>query len=130
MVSLADRANLAVPHLRPCSAGHSYMVFDCKGNISKCQMNTSVTDISDSNPLISLQENRTGLQNLSVDEKEECKFCKWKYWCGGGCPLETFHFTGRYDRKSPNCNICKSLFPEIIRLEGLRLLAYGQPLDI
>lgn len=130
LASLADRANLSVPHLRPCSAGHSYMVFDCKGNISKCQMDTPVTDIRNPHPLKSIRDENTGLRNLSVDDKEECRSCKWRYWCGGGCPLEIYRHTGRYDRKSPNCNIYKALFPEIIRLEGLRLLRYEKPLEI
>ncbi len=31
---------------------------------------------------------------------------------------------GDNDVKSPNCNIYKALFPEALRLEGLRLLKY------
>jgi hypothetical protein len=38
--------------------------------------------------------------------------------------LTTYRATGRYDVKSPNCNIYKALFPEALRLEGLRLLKY------
>jgi len=45
-------------------------------------------------------------------------------WCAGGCPLATYRATGRYDVKSPNCNIYRALFPEALRLEGLRLLKY------
>jgi hypothetical protein len=37
--------------------------------------------------------------------------------------------TGRYEAKSPNCEIYKALFPEVIRLEGLRLLRYADELD-
>ena len=38
---------------------------------------------------------------------------------------------GRYDVKSPNCNIYKTLYPEALRLEGLRLIEYGeQPLPM
>jgi len=126
LASLADRANIGIPHLRTCSAGHSYLVFDCKGNISKCQMDIPVTDIDDPDPVKTIRAGKTGLQNPGVDDKEECSLCQWKYWCGGGCPLEIFRCTGRYDRKSPNCNIYRSLFPEIIRLEGLRLLKYTE----
>ena len=62
-----------------------------------------------------------------VDEKDECRDCQWKYWCAGGCPLETYRKTGTYTAKSPNCNIYKALFPEIIRLEGLRMLEAARP---
>jgi len=128
LASLADRANLAIPHLRPCSVGHSYMVFDTNGNISKCQMqmNPAITDIHSADPLKLVREDRTGIRNISVEDKEECRECQWKHWCAGGCPLEAFRVTGKYDAKSPNCNIYKAIFPEILRLEGLRMLHYHQ----
>ena len=53
-----------------------------------------------------------------------CRDCEWKYWCAGGCPLTTYRATGRYDVKSPNCNIYKAIYPQAMRLEGLRLLKY------
>ncbi len=132
LASLADRANLAIPHLRPCSAGYSYMVFDCHGKIFKCQMqmNRPVTDIHAQNPLAVIRQDKTGIRNIKVDEKQECKSCQWKYWCAGGCPLSAFRATGRYDIKSRNCSIYKALFPEIVRLEGLRLLKFHHPLKI
>jgi uncharacterized protein len=126
LASLADRANLAIPHLRPCSVGNSYMVFDTNGNISKCQMqmNPPIADIHADDPLKLVREDRTGIRNISVEDKEECRECQWKHWCAGGCPLEAFRVTGKYDAKSPNCNIYKAIFPEILRLEGLRMLHY------
>ena len=36
----------------------------------------------------------------------------------------THRATGRYDIQSPNCNIYKAIYPEAVRLEGLRLLKY------
>ncbi len=127
LASLVDLANFAVPHLRRCSVGHSYLVFDCEGKISKCQMqmDKSVTDIRAEDPLTMIRADETGIQNISVDKKGECQSCQWRHWCAGGCPLETFRTTGRYDIKSPNCNIYKALYPEVLRLEGLRLLKYS-----
>jgi uncharacterized protein len=126
LASLSDRANLAYPHQRPCGTGQSYMVFDCKGRISKCQMDMRhpVTSIKARDPLAIVRADKTGIQNIVVDEKEDCRSCQWKYWCGAGCPLATYRATGRYDVKSPNCKIYTSLYPEIVRLEGLRLLKY------
>ncbi len=126
LASLADFANLSTPHLRTCSAGHSYLVFDYQGQVAKCQMqiNKPVTNIRARDPLAHIRADQLGIQNLSVEEKEGCRTCEWKYWCTGGCPLATFRATGRYDIKSPNCNIYKALYPEAIRLEGLRLLKY------
>ncbi len=125
--ALLDRANLAVPHNRTCSVGSNYMVVDPHGRISQCQMQMkqSPTSVAAEDPLASLRANPTGIQNLAVDEKEGCRDCEWRYWCTGGCPLQTFRATGRYDVKSPNCNIYRALFPDVLRLEGLRLLKYA-----
>ncbi|MGH1364888.1 MAG: radical SAM protein [Calditrichia bacterium] len=125
--SLLDRSSLSEPQLRSCGAGENYMVFDYKGNVSKCQMqmNVSVTDFRSRDLLEELQSSEKGVINLSVDEREGCRDCKWKYWCGGGCPALTYRATGRYDIKSPNCNIYKALYPEVVRLEGLRLQLFS-----
>lgn len=124
--SLIDRANLAAPHLRTCGVGQNYLVFDQNGQVAKCQMqlHTLVTDIHAVDPLELIRADQAGIQNLPVEEKEGCKTCEWKHWCTGGCALAAHHATGRYDVKSPNCHIYKVLFPEALRLEGLRLLKY------
>jgi len=41
--------------------------------------------------------------------------------------VATFAATGRFDVRSPNCRIYKAVYPEAVRLEGLRLLAYARP---
>jgi uncharacterized protein len=127
LASLVDLANFAAPHLRRCSVGHSYLVFDCEGRVSKCQMQMEkpVTSVHADDPLGMIRADSCGIQNVTVDEKEGCQACQWRYWCAGGCPLETFRATGRYDLKSPNCNIYRSFYPEVLRLEGLRLLKYA-----
>lgn len=126
LLSLVDRANLASPHLRTCSVGHSYLVFDHSGRVAKCQMqiNQPVTTTQADDPLALIQTDQIGIQNVSVEEKDGCRDCEWKYWCTGGCPLATYRATGRYDKKSPNCAIYKALYPEAVRLEGLRLLKF------
>ncbi|MBD2409336.1 radical SAM protein [Nostoc calcicola FACHB-389] len=125
--SLIDRANLSSPHKRTCGVGQSYLVFDYKGQIAKCQMqlHKTVSSVDIQDPLTVVRQDKVGIQNLSVEEKEGCRTCKWKYWCTGGCPLATFKATGRYDIQSPNCNIYKALYPEALRLEGLRLLKHS-----
>lgn len=122
--SLVDRANLAIPHEHTCGVGQSYLVFDYQGKVAKCQMHfdQAVTTSDAEDPLGYIQVDQIGIQNISVAEKEGCRDCHWKNWCAGGCPLTTFRATGRYDVKSPNCNIYKTLYPEALKLEGLRLL--------
>jgi uncharacterized protein len=121
---LLDRSNLSAPHQHTCAAGENYLVIDHRGHIAACQMEIShaITTIDAEDPLAILRQNHDGLQNLPVTEKEGCRDCIWKYWCTGGCPLATFRATGRYDIQSPNCGIYQALYPDVIRLEGLRLL--------
>lgn len=126
--SLIDRANLSIPHVRTCGAGHSYLVFDHKGKVAKCQMamHETITSSDDGDPLQSVRLSQRGVINLTVKEKQDCHACEWQNWCAGGCPLATYRTTGRYNAASPFCNIYKALFPAVIRLEGLRLLQYQQ----
>lgn len=123
---IIDRANLSVSHTHTCGVGQDYLVFDQNGRVAKCQMHICkpITDVHAADPLAVVRADQIGIQNISVEEKEGCKTCAWKYWCAGGCPLETFRATGRYDVKSPNCHIYQALFPAALRLEGLRLLKY------
>jgi uncharacterized protein len=124
--SIIDRANLSSAHTHTCGVGQNYLVFDHNGQVAKCQMHVRkpITSMHVEDPLSFIRADKIGIQNVSVDLKEGCKTCEWKYWCAGGCPLATYRATGRYDVKSPNCNIYKALYPEALRLEGLRLLNY------
>ena len=123
---IVDRANLSASHTHTCGVGQNYLVFDQNGQVAKCQMHIRkpITNVHVEDPLAVIRADQIGIQNISVEEKEGCKSCEWKHWCAGGCPLTTYRATGRYDVKSPNCNIYKALFPEVLRLEGLRLLKY------
>ena len=87
-------------------------------------LNEVVADAHEVDVLSVIRSDKKGVQNMLVEEKEGCRTCEWKYWCAGGCSLATFKATGRFDVKSPNCNIYKAIYPEAIRLEGLRLLKY------
>ncbi len=129
---LLDKTDMTVPHRRTCGVGQNYLVIDQRGGVAKCQMDIkrTVTTIDSDDPLKIVREDYQGVQGLPVEEKEGCRTCSWRYWCTGGCPALTYASTGRYDVKSPNCAIYKALFPEVLRLEALRLLRYKVPLDL
>lgn len=129
LASLLDRSDLSGAHDRSCAAGHNYLVIDHEGRVASCQMRLDqpVTTIGVKDPLSLVRSDTAGLRNLSVDEKEGCRSCDWRYWCGGGCSVATFRATGRYDLKSPNCRIYQELYPDVVRLEGLRLLRWFGP---
>jgi hypothetical protein len=43
----------------------------------------------------------------------------------GCCAVATFAATGRFDVRSPNCRIYKTIYAKAVRLEGLRLLTFA-----
>jgi uncharacterized protein len=127
--SVLDRGQLLQPRQRSCGVGQDYLVIDQRGQVAKCHMEIERTlgDIFTSDPLQLVQRDEATVQNLPVEVKSGCRDCTWRYWCSGGCAVATFRATGRYDIKSPNCNIYKAIYPEALRLEGLRLLKHARP---
>ncbi len=118
---LLDRVQVEA-HMHTCGVGQNYLIFTHTGRVAQCQMHlengASITDKDDA-----LQIVAQGLiPAINVDDKEGCRDCIWRYRCAGGCPLETYRATGRFDVQSPHCNIYTTLFPEALRLEGLRLM--------
>ena len=91
------------------------------------EIEKTLGDVFTADPLQLIRSDQASALNLAVDEKEGCRDCTWRYWCTGGCTVATFRATGRYDIKSPNCNIYRALYPEALRLEGRRLLKYAEP---
>jgi uncharacterized protein len=122
--ALVDRASFGTPHSHACGAGRHYLVIDQRGRIARCQMEIErpVTDVWSDDPLAAIRADEGGFQNLPVETKEDCRECTWRMWCAGGCPLLAHQFTGRSDVKSPYCDVYQALFPQALRLEGLRLL--------
>jgi uncharacterized protein len=110
-------------HTHTCGVGQNYLVITPTGQVSQCQMqlNSPVSDHLDANTVLPLLTTGT-LRNLSVEDKNGCRHCTYRYRCTGGCPLESYQRTGRWDVPSLNCTIYKILYPEALRLEGLRLM--------
>ena len=125
--SLLDLTKLDFPHPRACGVGQDYLVFDERGKIARCQMALRhvVSTCDSQDPLSDVRKDRTGIQNQSVDEKKSCRRCLWRYYCAGGCPFLAKERPGSYGGRSRFCRIFQELVPEIIRLEGLRLLKWA-----
>ena len=118
---LLDRVQTEA-HAHTCGVGQSYVVISHTGRVAQCQMYLDEPHnpplANDLLPLIS----HGAIQNPAVDSKLGCQSCEFRYRCAGGCPLETYRATGRWDVQSPNCHIYKTLYPAALRLEGLRLM--------
>lgn len=125
--SVLDRGQLLQPRRRSCGVGDDYVVIDQKGQIAQCHMELGATmgDVRTTDPVLAIRQG-TGVRNLLVEEKEGCRDCTWRHWCSGGCSVATFRATGRFDVRSPNCNIYQAIYPAALRLEGLRVLRFAQ----
>lgn len=121
---LLDRTNAQHSHHRACGVGDSYLVVTHHGEVAKCQMaiDQPVTTVYVADPLAIVRADEVGVQNMPASVKSGCHDCEWRYWCSGGCALATYRATGRYDVQSPNCAIYRALYPDVLRLEGQRLL--------
>lgn len=126
--SILDRGQLLTPRQKSCGVGDDYVVIDQHGHIAQCHMDLSATlgDVRHVDPVSAIRANSAPIKNLLVEDKVGCRDCTWQNWCSGGCSVATFLATGRYDVRSPNCGIYTTIYPEAVRLEGLRLLRYAR----
>jgi uncharacterized protein len=124
--SLLDRTHFIGQHEYACGAAHNYLVINQQGKVSLChmQLDSPVTNIWNEDPLADIQATHDGLINLSIEERTSCHECAWRFWCAGGCPLINFRSANRWDASSPYCRVYRALLPEVLKLEGLRLLKY------
>jgi len=123
-----DRLALGSPHSHPCGAGESYVVIDPRGRVAQCHMQLSrpVSDIARGEILRAVRRDDSSFRNPPVTERLACRACVWRHWCGGGCPLDVFRTTNSWDGRSPYCEVYQTVLPELLRLEGLRLLKGAQ----
>lgn len=130
--TLLDRTSAQGPHTQTCGVGQNYLVIDQHGGIARCHaaQQHQVTTIAAPHPLRVIQRSQQGPRHVPVEHKQGCRTCSWRFWCTGGCPLLTWQVTGRYDVQSPYCHIYQALFPDMLRLEALRLLQYETSLDL
>lgn len=114
---LLDRCIPGVPHAYPCGAGRSYLVIGPYGQLARCHMELDepVGLIWDPTPMTIVRNRVPRLRNASVDSKEGCRDCQWRYICAGGCPLTS---TGG---RSPYCVVYQVFLPKLLLLEGRRL---------
>ncbi len=124
LLAVLDRADFGHPHAHACGAGRSYLVIDHCGRISPCQMDMArpAGDLHVEDPLAAVQ---AAFPHPSVEDQEHCASCPWRYGCAGGCPWLARQASENLLDPSPYCPAYRVLFPELLRLEGLRLLKWG-----
>ncbi len=118
---LMDRGT-GLPHRHACGVGHSYLVVTPEGQVAPCHMRLDMP--LGSAAAFHLHRLSQGpIRNLPVEQRDaDCRTCPFRYLCAGGCPLEAFRYSGRWDGPNPYCTVYRTLYPAALRLEGLRLL--------
>lgn len=125
---LLDRVQTQA-HTQACGVGQNYVVVTHLGQLAQCQMHLNAPIAPAVKGDLLLQVANGPIPGMSVDDKPDCRQCTFRYRCAGGCPIETYRATGRWDQRSPNCRIYRTLYPAALRLEGLRLLKVHGLLD-
>lgn len=125
---LLDRVNFIRPRLQACGAGENYLVVKNNGELTGCQLLNSkksavVGKIGETKNLLSpiREKHFVPLEVRSIEHKNGCNQCQWRYNCAGGCPLATLAAKGRFDTRSPFCDVYKAIIPRLLRIEALRL---------
>ncbi len=106
----------------------NYLVIRYDGKLLSCQttQNRVIGSIDDPDLIESMVKgNFIRPLGLTVEGKNSCHNCQWKYVCCGGCPLLTFFQKGTYTTNSPYCNVYKALIPEVLKVEASRFIKYG-----
>lgn len=118
---LIDRSNFGAAHQHVCGAGRNYLSIDTDGSVLPCHMLTGYN--LPGIPLQMLESPRfDDFANPSIDHRNGCNTCEWRYWCAGGCPIHAKNVTGSSNVSSPYCSVYKAIYPELVRLQALQLL--------
>lgn len=85
--------------LTGCGAGTEYLAVTPTGDIYPCHQFAGLPDFLIGNVYrgIERQDIRDRFAKNCVLNKEHCNKCFAKYYCGGGCAANAYHFTGAID---------------------------------
>ncbi len=122
---LLDRVSFRTPHLVTCGMGRNYIVVRHDGQLVACQMTLeeSIGSIHDPDLIKSMQKgNFIKPRGMTVENRQQCQDCPWRYYCCGGCPLLTFSQHKRYDLSSSYCQVYQKLIPQAFKIEAKRII--------
>ena len=89
----------AIHHRQPkqtsCNAGMRYFTVDARGDIYPCQRRVGLSDQVIGSVWQGIdEERRQSVLPPPVDARPPCSTCWTRYFCGGGCPAESFRYYG------------------------------------
>lgn len=123
---LLDRASFAGAHNSPCGAGSNYLVVNQQGKIAPCHMALAqpVGDIWEDDPLSVVRQAWSTRYGEVAERQTACSSCMWRNICRGGCPLLAQPVESQKGIPARYCKVYRAILPELLRLEGLRLLKW------
>jgi uncharacterized protein len=117
------------PIAQACGAGRSYVAIGDDGQVSPCQaaLHHPGTQPIRAEPLTVIAKSQTQLPNFVRSEgNPECRRCRHKPSCAGGCPLLLLRREGHVDGRSPYCEVFRAVIPRILRIAAIELAAQQQ----
>lgn len=113
------------PIQRACGAGTSYVAVSDKGLVSPCQaaLHHPGTQPLGEATLPELAKNQTQFGDFHRSAgNPECRSCRFRASCAGGCPLLLHRREGHTDGRSPYCDVYRAVLPRILRISALELV--------
>lgn len=88
------------------------------GSVGPCLRNHEVTagTIYSEHPNQLMRNDNFRWAYKRPDAPQECKICDIKDICQSGCPNDKLATFGRFDTKSPFCEVYKSVIPRLMEL--------------
>jgi uncharacterized protein len=115
--------NFGGPKVRVCKIGDTEAAIRTDGKVCLCQfdMENPVGNGLNGGILPILREQKRFVPaDNGVDRIPGCRECKWRYICGGGCPLLTKNQYGTFYHPSPYCEVYQAVIPVLLRMHALQ----------
>jgi len=110
---------------RVCGIGTNGVSVGHRGEIAICQTlfdsPVGYVKVDDSLEAVRNQDQFPANKYI-VDNYEYCWECIWRHNCAGGCPMLTKLQYGKFDTRSPHCDVFKACIPMIVKISGVQIL--------
>jgi uncharacterized protein len=111
------------PIKRACGAAETYVAIGDKGQFSACQGALHFPGTQALDPELTLIQNAAQQTQLLPFTREaaneECRACRHRHSCAGGCPLLLHRRDGHVDGRSPYCEVFREVIPRILGIAAL-----------
>lgn len=110
--SITETTNVALRARKSCGLGCETVSIDHKGDLYPCHMLQYEQFCGGSiiHKEVDIDLAVRSFSKICVDEIEDCRECKYKYICGGGCRARAFFSSGNLYARDPYCSLLKKFY--------------------